>query len=64
MSLIEEKFENLRNENEKALVIYLTAGDPDIESSLEFFLCAASSGADVLEIGIPFSDPMADGPVS
>ena len=46
-----------------ALVIYLTAGDPDAAVSLDYLLAAAAAGADVLEVGVPFSDPMADGPV-
>ncbi|NIO16293.1 MAG: tryptophan synthase subunit alpha [Deltaproteobacteria bacterium] len=63
MNRIAAKFQSLRERKEKGLVIYLTAGDPDMETSLELFLCAAVSGADILEVGIPFSDPMADGPV-
>ncbi|RMG59911.1 MAG: tryptophan synthase subunit alpha [Deltaproteobacteria bacterium] len=63
MSRIEERFRELKERGEKGLVLYLTAGDPDLETSLELLLCAASSGADVIELGIPFSDPMADGPV-
>ncbi len=60
---IEKKFSELRASGEKALVLYLTAGDPDFETSLELLACAASSGVDILEVGVPFSDPMADGPV-
>lgn len=63
-SRISSEFRRLRERKEKGLVIYLTAGDPDMETSLELFLCAAVSGADILEIGVPFSDPMADGPVN
>ncbi len=63
MGRIEEKFQSLKEGKEKALIIYLTAGDPDMDTSLELFTCAALSGADILEIGIPFSDPMADGPI-
>ncbi len=63
MGRIKSTFEDLERRQEKGLVIYLTAGDPDMETSLELFTCAAMSGADILEVGIPFSDPMADGPV-
>jgi len=63
MGRIQATFDELGQREEKALVIYLTAGDPDMETSLELFACAALSGADILEVGIPFSDPMADGPV-
>src|SRR5271154_7138431 len=45
------------------LVIYLTAGDPDLATSRDVALAAIDAGADVLEIGVPFSDPVADGPV-
>lgn len=62
MGRISDTFDRLSMENGKGLVIYLTAGDPDYDTSLELFLCAAASGADILEVGVPFSDPMADGP--
>jgi tryptophan synthase alpha chain len=45
------------------LVVYLTAGDPDLETTLEIALAAIDNGADVIELGVPFSDPLADGPV-
>src|ERR1700679_1848399 len=45
------------------LVIYLTAGDPDLATSRDVALAAIDAGADVLELGVPFSDPVADGPV-
>ena len=50
-------------ENGKAFIGFLTAGDPSIEKSLEFILEMERAGADLVEIGIPFSDPMAEGPV-
>jgi tryptophan synthase alpha chain len=59
---IEKKFTELRNKNEKALVAYLTAGDPDLETTYRLVCELASSGVDILEIGVPFSDPTADGP--
>ena len=49
--------------NRPALVAYLTCGDPDLQTSLEISLAAISAGAEVLELGVPFSDPVADGPV-
>lgn len=45
------------------LVVYLTAGDPDLEATYDIALAALDNGADVLELGVPFSDPLADGPV-
>src|SRR5436309_14265187 len=46
-----------------ALVAYVTCGDPDIATSREIILAAIAAGADVIELGVPFSDPVADGPV-
>jgi tryptophan synthase alpha chain len=60
---IEQKFINLKCKNEKALVVYLTAGDPDLETTYRLILTLESAGVDILEIGIPFSDPTADGPI-
>src|SRR5450631_2252743 len=45
------------------LVIYLTAGDPDLQTTLAIALAAIDNGADIIELGVPFSDPLADGPV-
>ncbi len=56
-------FENLRAKGHKALVPYITAGDPDPKAVVELMLSLANSGADIIELGVPFSDPMADGPV-
>ena len=50
-------------ENKKAFIAFLTAGDPDFETSVENFKAVAKAGADLIEIGIPFSDPIAEGPV-
>src|SRR4030095_5370950 len=58
-----EKFAELRRSGRPALIIYLTIGDPSVESSLACALAALEAGADVLELGVPFSDPTADGPV-
>jgi tryptophan synthase alpha chain len=56
------RFTALRAAGRRALIAYLTAGHPDADASLDIMSAAASSGADVLEVGVPFSDPMADGP--
>ncbi|RMG95038.1 MAG: tryptophan synthase subunit alpha, partial [Deltaproteobacteria bacterium] len=55
-------FDRSRGEGRAALVVYLTAFDPDGDRSLETMVAAAEAGADVLEVGVPFSDPTADGP--
>jgi tryptophan synthase alpha chain len=62
MSRIEATFEALRRKKEKGLVVYLTAGDPDARHSLSYLEAAAEGGADLIELGVPFSDPTADGP--
>jgi tryptophan synthase alpha chain len=62
MSRIEKRFAALRQEGRAGLVIYLTAGDPDPGTSFALFSGLAAAGADLIEIGMPFSDPMADGP--
>jgi len=61
LSKIREVFENF--ENEKAFIGFLTAGDPSKEKTIEFILAMDRAGADLIEIGIPFSDPIAEGPV-
>lgn len=63
MSRIREVFENLRREGRHAFIPYITAGDPDLETTEAILLALAEAGADVIELGVPFSDPMADGPV-
>jgi tryptophan synthase alpha chain len=60
---IERRFAALREEGRSGLATFLTAGDPDPETSARLFAGLASAGADLIEIGMPFSDPMADGPV-
>ena len=60
---IEARFAALRSEGRAGLVTFLTAGDPDRETSFELLRGLAAVGADLIEIGMPFSDPMADGPV-
>lgn len=63
MSRIEQTFEALRAAKKKALVAYLCMGDPSMEESIDLALAAVEGGADMLELGVPFSDPTADGPV-
>jgi tryptophan synthase alpha chain len=62
MSRIERRFAALRGEGRAGLIVYLTAGDPDPDTSARLFAGLASAGADLIEMGMPFSDPMADGP--
>jgi tryptophan synthase alpha chain len=62
VSRLREAFDGARAEERAALVIYLTFGDPDPRSSLDVIEAACRAGADVLELGVPFSDPSADGP--
>ena len=59
---IQERFRTLREAGELGIVAYLTAGDPSLDATLEFVLALAAAGADVIELGVPFSDPLADGP--
>ncbi len=59
---IDAVFERLKQQNRKALVAYITGGDPDLPRSFEVAAAIAEAGADLLEIGVPFSDPLADGP--
>jgi len=63
MNRISAKFASLKATNQKALIAYLTAGDPDYASSKKILLEACHAGVDILELGVPFSDPTADGPV-
>jgi tryptophan synthase alpha chain len=60
---IERKFRDLKEKKEKALVMYLTAGDPDMQTTRGLILALEDAGVDIIEIGVPFSDPTADGPV-
>lgn len=62
MSRIQDAFATLRRNKETGLVTYVTAGDPDLARSRSIVRAIARSGADVIEIGVPFSDPIADGP--
>jgi len=63
MNRIENRFHSLRHKKEKALVGFVTAGDPDMEQSEAIVDAMLREGVDILELGVPFSDPTADGPV-
>ncbi|MFK8028059.1 MAG: tryptophan synthase subunit alpha [Gammaproteobacteria bacterium] len=63
MSRIQTCFEALAKNNKKALISYITAGDPHPANTLEIMHALTEAGTDIIELGIPFSDPMADGPV-
>ena len=62
MSRIKSAFERLDGEGRKALIPFITAGDPDVALTLPLMHTLVEAGADVIELGVPFSDPMADGP--
>lgn len=64
MSRIAETFARLEAAGKKALVPYIMAGDPSLDASLELMHQLVGAGADIIELGVPFSDPMADGPVN
>lgn len=63
MSRISDRFAALRQKGEKALVLFVTAGDPEIADLPRILSTLQEGGADIVEVGIPFSDPIADGPV-
>ena len=62
MKRIEKKLKELSQDNQKAFVGYIVAGDPDLETTLELMHLSIDSGVDILEIGVPFTDPIAEGP--
>ena len=62
MKRIEKKLKELSQDNQKAFVGYIVAGDPDLETSLELMHLSVDSGVDIIEIGVPFTDPIAEGP--
>lgn len=62
MNRIDTRFQALKEQARKGLVAFVMAGDPDLETSAEILACLAGAGADFIELGMPFSDPMADGP--
>ena len=63
MSRIAATLNALKAQGRKALIPYVTAGDPYADATTEIMLALAQGGADIIELGVPFSDPMADGPV-
>ncbi|MBI1760383.1 MAG: tryptophan synthase subunit alpha [Acidobacteria bacterium] len=63
MTRISAKWQQLKAEGRKAFIPYITAGDPDLATTEALLLALADAGADIIELGVPFSDPMADGPV-
>ncbi|MGE9270482.1 MAG: tryptophan synthase subunit alpha [Verrucomicrobiales bacterium] len=64
MNRIDRVFQQLREKQEKAFVAYVAAGDPSFNASLEIIQALADAGADIIELGLPFSDPLADGIVN
>ena len=60
---LDKKMADLKAAGKKGIFIYITAGAPDVETTLKAVREAEKAGADVIELGLPFSDPMADGPV-
>ena len=63
MNRLTKRLIDLKKQNKKALVAYLVAGDPDIETTLQLMQLFIESGVDVIEIGVPFTDPIAEGPI-
>src|SRR2546426_11215568 len=64
MNRIEERFARLKREGKKGFIVYIGAGDPDLETTRKLALEFDKLGVDVLELGVPFSDPLADGVVN
>ena len=63
MNRLTKTLADLKENNQKALVAYLVAGDPDINSTIELMKLFVESGVDIIEIGVPFTDPIAEGPI-
>ena len=63
MTSISQCFESLRSRNQCALIPFITAGDPDLETTAKALKVLDAAGADIIELGVPYSDPLADGPV-
>ena len=61
---IDHCFEDLKQAQRKAFVVYLCAGDPSLDATVDLVVASAEAGADVIELGVPYSDPMADGPAN
>lgn len=62
MNNIENKFQDLKNQKKKAFIAFITAGDPDLKTTEDLVVALEKAGVDIIELGIPFSDPLADGP--
>ena len=60
---IDKRLKELKSEGKKAFITYMTAGLPDMEKSIEIIKAQYEAGIDIIELGVPFSDPVADGPV-
>jgi tryptophan synthase alpha chain len=63
MNRIDQRFAELKERGEKALIPFITVGDPSLDATLEIILNMEQAGADLIELGVPYSDPLADGPV-
>src|SRR2546425_10870674 len=63
MNRIDSAFQRIKERGEKALIAYLMAGDPTLEDTEAYVQQLGQAGADIIELGVPFSDPIADGPV-
>ena len=61
MNRIEERFQRLKQKGQKGFVVYIGAGDPNLDATYDLALAFDEIGVDVLELGVPFSDPLADG---
>jgi tryptophan synthase alpha chain len=62
MNRVDEKFKQLKQKNKKAFIVYICAGDPNMPTTKEIAIGLDIAGVDIIELGIPFSDPLADGP--
>jgi tryptophan synthase alpha chain len=62
MNRIEKKFQDLKAQKQKAFIAFITAGDPDLKTTADLVVALEKAGVDIIELGIPFSDPLADGP--
>lgn len=62
MNRIDQKFKDLKKAKKKAFIAFITAGDPDLKTTGDMIIALEKAGADIIELGVPFSDPLADGP--
>jgi tryptophan synthase alpha chain len=62
MNRVKAVFKKLKEENKKAFIAYITCGDPDLKTTRQYIETMSANGADIIELGVPFSDPLADGP--